>query len=94
MLVVSAKSNLGCEAGCGVTVSFSGHARIMVGSCSDRSRIVNKTFNNVFQLFWRNFCEMLERHFSWQVQYTVMLEDDSSCSAHCKYRFICDADQS
>ena len=41
MLVVSSKSNLGCEAGCGLTVSCSDHARIMVGSCSDRSRIGN-----------------------------------------------------
>ena len=40
MLVVVLKSNLGCEAGCGVTVSFSDHGRIMVGSSSDRSRIV------------------------------------------------------
>ena len=38
-LVASAKSNLGCEAGCGLTVSFSDHARIMVGSCSDHGRI-------------------------------------------------------
>ena len=35
------KSNLGCEAGCGVTVSFSEHSRIMLGSSSDRSRFVN-----------------------------------------------------
>ena len=28
MLVVGVKSNLGCEAGCGRTVSFSGHSRI------------------------------------------------------------------
>ena len=35
------KYNLACEAGCGVTVSFSDHGRILVGSCSDRSRIVN-----------------------------------------------------
>ena len=34
---MSVKSNLGCEAGCGVTVSFSA----MLGSSSDRSRIVN-----------------------------------------------------
>ena len=31
--------NLGCEAGCGLTVSWSDHARIMVGSWSDHSRI-------------------------------------------------------
>ena len=38
MLVVSAKSNLGCEVGCGLTVSCWDHARIMVGSSSDRPR--------------------------------------------------------
>ena len=32
MLVLGVKSNLGCEAGCGLTASFSDHARIMVGS--------------------------------------------------------------
>ena len=32
MLVVGVKSNLGCEAGCGRTVSFSDHGRIMLGS--------------------------------------------------------------
>ena len=31
MLVVSSKSNLTCEAGCGLTVSCSDHGRIMVG---------------------------------------------------------------
>ena len=41
MLVVGVKSNLGCEAGCGLTVSWSDHARIMVGSFSDRPRIGN-----------------------------------------------------
>ena len=30
----SAKSNLGCEAGCGLTVSCSDHSRIMVGSAA------------------------------------------------------------
>ena len=25
-----------------------------------------------------------EIHFSWQAQYSVMLEDDTGCSAHCK----------
>ena len=35
-----------------------------------------------------------ERHFSWQAQYLVKLEDDSCCSAHCTGRFICEADQS
>ena len=32
--------------------------------------------------------------FAWQVQYFVTLEDDSCCSAHCKWRFICDGHQS
>ena len=35
MLVASAKSNLSCAAGCGLT------GRIMLGSFSDRPRIVN-----------------------------------------------------
>ena len=25
-----------------------------------------------------------EIHFAWQAQYSVMLEDDTGCSAHCK----------
>ena len=36
MLVVSSKSNLTCEAGCGLRF----HARIILGSCSDHSRIM------------------------------------------------------
>ena len=35
-----------------------------------------------------------EIHFSWQAQYLVSLENDTCCSAHCKYRFMCDKDQS
>ena len=54
MVVVGVKSNLGCEAGCGLTVSFSDPARIMVGSCSDRSRIGNDVAA-VFEKFVRNF---------------------------------------
>ena len=41
MLVVGVKGNLGCEAGCGLTVSWSDHSRIILGSCSDRPRIGN-----------------------------------------------------
>ena len=52
----SSKSNLGCEAGCGLTVSWSDHSRIMVRSCSDRSRIVNDV-SAVFEKFVRNFGE-------------------------------------
>ena len=40
MLVVGVKSNLGCEAGCGLTVSWSDHARIILGSFSDHARIM------------------------------------------------------
>ena len=32
MPVVGVKSNLGCEAGCGLTVSWSDHGRILLGS--------------------------------------------------------------
>ena len=57
MLVVSSRSNLGCEAGCGLTVSCSDHARIMqVGSCSDRSRIENDV-SSVLDKFFGNFGE-------------------------------------
>ena len=33
-------------------------------------------------------------HFAWQAQYLLRLEVDIACSAHSKWRFICDADQS
>ena len=56
MLVAGAKSNLGCEAGCGVTVSWSDPARVILGSCSDRSRIGNDV-SAVFEKFVRNFGE-------------------------------------
>ena len=55
MLVVGVKSNLGCEAGCGVTVSWSDHARNGLGSAP--------ALEMTFQLFSRNFFEMLESHF-------------------------------
>ena len=35
-----------------------------------------------------------EIHFAWQAQYLVKLEAAFCCSAHCKWRFICDVDQS
>ena len=56
MLVASAKSNLACEAGCGVTVSFSDHSRILLGSFSDRPRIGNDV-SAVFEKFLQNFGE-------------------------------------
>ena len=59
MVAVSAKSNLGCAAGCGLTVSFSDHSRIMVGTVSDRSRIVNdvsSVFIKFLSYFGLSFC--------------------------------------
>ena len=58
MLVVSSKSNLGCEAGCGLTFSWSDHSRIMVGSFSDHSRIVpalEMTFHLFLEIFFEIF---------------------------------------
>ena len=72
MLVVGVKSNLGCEAGCGRTVSFSDHGRI--------GRALEMTFHP----FSANFSEILDGHFSWQAQYLVSLDYDTCCSAHCK----------
>ena len=46
MLVVGVKGNLGCEAGCGLTVSWSDHGRIMVGSWSDHARIMLGSFSD------------------------------------------------
>ena len=48
--VLSAKSNLCCVAGCGLTGTVSDHARIMVGSWSDRPRIGNDV-SAVFRKF-------------------------------------------
>ena len=87
MLVVGVKSNLGCEAGCGVTVSFSDHSRILLGSFSDPARIIlgsAPALEMTFQLFSRNFCKILDSHFAWQAQYLVSLDNDTCCSAHCK----------
>ena len=56
MLVVGVKSNLGCEAVCGLTASFSERSRIMVGTVSDRPRIVNDV-SSVLDKFLRNFRE-------------------------------------
>ena len=83
MPVVGVKSNLGCEAGCGVTVSFSDHARIMVGSWSDPARI-GPALEMTFQQFSRHSWESFQSQFAWQAQYLVMLEDATCCSAHCK----------
>ena len=65
MLVVSSKSNLGCEAGCGLTVS-----------CSDHGRI-GPALEMTFQLFSRNLSQILESQFAWQAQYLVSLDNDT-----------------
>ena len=62
--VRSAKSNLGCVAGCGLTETV-----------SERSRI-GRALEMTFQLFSANFCQMLDGHFAWQAQYLVSLEGD------------------
>ena len=131
MLVVSSTSNPGCEAGCGLTVSWSDHSRIMVGSWSDHGRIILgssphwKWRFNCFQTFSKKFGNGIlcgrrsiwwglrvtpvaprivndvsyvrtikqSSHFVWQAQYLVRLDGDTYCSAHCKWRFICDQDQ-
>ena len=79
----------------GLRFAFSGsdHGRIGLGSCSERSRI-GHALEMTFQLFSPNFCLILGAHFAWQAQYLVRLEGDACCSAHCKCRFTCDADQS
>ena len=46
--------------------------------------------NGVSYVMWIN----PEIHFAWQAQYLVRLEGVDCCSAHCKWRFICDVDQS
>ena len=79
MLVVSSKSNLGCEAGCGLRF----HARIILGSWSDHGRIV-RALEMTFHLFLEIFFEILQCHFSWQAQYLVRLDSDTCCSAHWK----------
>ena len=62
MLVVGVKSNLGCEAGCGLTVSCSDHGRI--------GRALQMTVHP----FSANFSEILDGHFSSQAQYLVSLD--------------------
>ena len=52
--MVGVKSNLGCEAGCGLTVSWSDHGRIILGMVSVQSRIVND-ISSVFIKFLSYF---------------------------------------
>ena len=69
----------------------------MVGSSSDHLRIILGSVRIVFLLaeaIHGVSAEILNLQISWQAQYLVRLEADCACSAHCKWRFICDADQS
>ena len=84
------KSNLICEAGCGLRFhsriilgSFSDHAGIMLGSCSEHARI-GPALDMTFHLFLEIIFEILQCHFSWQAQNLVRLDGDTCCSAHCK----------
>ena len=60
--VVSSKSNLGCEAGCGLTVSCSDHGRI--------GPALEMTFHQVSDIC----SEILQCNFLWQAQYLRRLE--------------------
>ena len=66
------------------------HARIMVGLSSECRRIVFLLAEAIPGVS----AEIFNLQISWQAQYLVRLEADCACSAHCKWRFICDADQS
>ena len=52
--------------------------------------VAPRIVNDVSNVMWIN----REIHFAWQAQYLVRLEGVDCCSAHCKWRFICDVDQS
>ena len=54
MPVKSAKSSLGCAAGCELTVSCSDHSWIILGSWSDRPHIVND-LSSAFSKFLSHF---------------------------------------
>ena len=79
-VVSSKKKNLGCEAGCGLTVSCSDHGRI--------GPALEMTFHQVSDIC----SEILQCNFLWQAHYLRRLEGDTCCSAHCKWGFICDED--
>ena len=52
-----------------MTVSFSGHARIILGSSSHPARI-GRALEMTFPLFSRNFGQIWDSYyFSWQAQY-------------------------
>ena len=94
MRLQSVKSKLGEGGGCEMASSCSDHARTILAL----SAIVNDSrFSSYFGMSrWRvslaprivNDVSNVSRinhesHFSWQAQYSVMLEGVSWCSAHC-----------
>ena len=76
--------------GCEMTILSSDHGRIMVGLSSDYPRIVFI----LAEAIQRVSAAILNLKISWQAQYLLRFEVDFACSAHSKWRFICDADQS
>ena len=65
-------------------------ARIILGLSSECRRIVFL----LAEAIQRVSNAILNLKISWQAQYLARLEGDIACSAHWKWRFICDADQS
>ena len=63
-----------------MTISWSDHARIMVGLSSESVRIVFLLAEAIHGVS----AEMLNLQISWQALYLVRLEADCACSAHCK----------
>ena len=66
------------------------YPRIILGSWSDYPRIVFLLAEAIHGVS----AEVLNLQISWQAQYLLRFEVDIACSAHSKWRFICDADQS
>ena len=66
------------------------YPRIMFGLSSECRRIVFL----LAEAIQRVSNAILNLKISWQAQYLVRLEGDIACSAHWKWRFIFDADQS
>ena len=52
--------------------------------------VAPRIVNDVSSVMWLNH----DIHYAWQAQYLVRLEGVACCSAHCKWRFICDVAQS
>ena len=74
--------------GCEMTISWSDYPRIILGLSSNYPRIVFILAEALQALS----PEILNLKITWQAQYLVRLKGDFACSAHCKWRFICDAD--